>query len=73
MDWLKRWQERNRAKLRQRGFEFAAGALLEQSQKAQQLAEHISCMRDFGAYDEFDKGVQRAIDLYAVREQGKPL
>lgn len=56
------------ADLRRRGFDYAAGRLLEDGAAAIEILEqHATNSRDFGDYNEFDEGVTLAIDVFNHR------
>lgn len=53
---------RQRANLRRRGFDYAAGRLLEDGPPAVELLEQqVDSSRCFGDYNEFDEGICDAI------------
>lgn len=48
--------------LKRRGFDYAAGRLLKDGHTAlAALKQQVSMARDFGSYNEFDKGIEEAI------------
>lgn len=59
---FRRWEDKQNENLKRRGFDFAAGRLLEDGFKAVPLLEqHIETAQEFGSYSQFDKGVLDAI------------
>jgi len=53
---------RQLANLKRRGFDYAAGRMLEDGLEARKiLKQKVAESKDFGTYNEFDKGIQEAI------------
>lgn len=49
------------------GYEYAAGRLLHYGKAAvKDLEEDVEIARTFGDYDEFDKGIERAIEDFKI-------
>lgn len=65
MNFIKRWIQKSRETEERRGFDFAAGRMLEDGNLAIVILEqHVQEAKDFNSYDLFDKGIQRAISTY---------
>ena len=53
---------RARENLRRRGYDYAAGRMLQDGIEARTiLKQQVQSSKDFGGYNEFDKGIEDAI------------
>lgn len=69
---FKSWFDKHRKQRRQiryrQGFDYAAGKLLRNptSQTTVELENHIDSARTFGEFDEFDEGINDALNKFAL-------
>tara|TARA_Y100001973_G_scaffold106643_1_gene186074 strand:- start:14026 stop:14301 length:276 start_codon:yes stop_codon:yes gene_type:complete len=70
---FKRWFNRHKQQQKQirfrQGYDYAAGELLRfpTLQTAKKLENHIDSARTFGEHDEFDEGIQQALQDWGER------
>lgn len=61
---------RKLANLNRRGYDYAAGRLLEDGDTAIAILENqVDSSRTFGDYNEFDKGIERALEDFRELQQ----
>lgn len=67
MSWWN-WKAKRRLQRRREGWDFAAGMLLENPDGApEQLQNHIDDAHVFGTWNDFDDGVEAALQAHAKR------
>ena len=64
MNFLKIFFKKKQNKLKEKGYNFASSNLLSTTMSIKELIAIISINKDFDSSDEFDIGIQNAIDDY---------
>ena len=64
MNFLKLFSKKQKKKVKMEGYDFAASSLLNKSSTIEELTTIININKDFYDSNEFDSGIQKAIDDY---------
>ena len=64
MNFLKLFSKKQKNKVKMEGYDFAASSLLNKSITIEELTTIINIHKDFYDSNEFDSGIQKAIDDY---------